>query len=182
MKQKSRSPYVEALAKPIPFDYFRVPTIFSDARNVQGGRFQMVMAEKLNALCRSYRVDPKEVNRQHALTLAQRHIPGFQIDRGKRRVHPRKKWDDVRLAKLWVLFRAARAEFPTDKSAIEYLAKRQELRELTGKTKPVWVEQLLDKARLSPLVQMMESVNSADRQFARKFLGSLSERAANEHR
>jgi hypothetical protein len=88
----------------------------------------------------------------------------------------------MRLAKLWVLFRAARAEFPTDKSAIEYLAKRKELRELTGKTKPVWVEQLLDKARLSPLVQMMESVNPADRQYARKFLGSLRGGAANEHR
>jgi hypothetical protein len=90
MKRKSQFWYVEALAKPIPFHFFRAPAILLDGRNVQGGRFQEVMGEKLNALCRAYRLDPEEINRQHALTLAQRYIPGFQIDREERRVHPRK--------------------------------------------------------------------------------------------
>jgi hypothetical protein len=39
----------------------------------------------------------------------------------------------------------------------------------------VWLEQLLDRARLSPLVLMIESANLADQKFTRKLLVSFSE-------
>jgi hypothetical protein len=92
-------------------------------------------------LCRSYDVDPVKVNRHHALILAQRLIPGFKIDRGKRRTHPQKKWDDIRLTALWMLYRSARPKFTSDRSAIQSLTKRKEIKEITGQARPVWLEQ-----------------------------------------
>ena len=76
---------------------------------------------------------------------------------------------------LWKLFRTARLEFPTNRSAINHLAKQREVRKLTGKVEAVWVGQLLDKARLSPLVQMIESTNPNDNEFGRKLLAALAE-------
>jgi hypothetical protein len=175
MKEKQRSNYSDGLAEPIPFAVFRAPAIFPSIRRVEIRQFQEVLEEKLNTLCHSYGVDPKEVNRHHALILAQRLIPGFQIDRGKRRTHPQKKWDDIRLIALWSLYRSARHKFTSDRSAIVSLAKRKEIREIIGKAKLVWLEQLLDRARLNPLVQMIESANPADQKFARKLLLALSE-------
>ena len=39
----------------------------------------------------------------------------------------------------------------------------------------MWLKQLLDRARLSPLVLMIESANPADQKFARKLLATFSE-------
>jgi hypothetical protein len=39
----------------------------------------------------------------------------------------------------------------------------------------VWLDQLLDRARLSPLVQMIESANPAAKKFAQKLLEAFSE-------
>jgi hypothetical protein len=175
MRQKSKPRYAGALAKPIPYGFFCVPTLFGGGRSVQAGRLQTVILEKLDALCRHHGVESDEVNRAHALTLARRYVPGFQIARGKPQIDPRKKWDDIRLARLRVLFRAARPKFPSDRSALAYIAKQKDLQQITGKAKFVWLEQLLDKARLSPLVQMMESGNPADRKFAWSFLAAFIE-------
>jgi hypothetical protein len=176
MTQKLKSSHGGALTKSIPFDYLRAPTIILDAQNVEGGRFQKLLQEKLTALCRTYDVDPEQVDREHALTLARRYISGFQIERHPRSAPKNRKWDDVRLAMLWKLFRKARQDFPNNRRAIEYLAKQRDVRKLTGKVQPVWVEQLLDKARLSPLVQMMESTNPSDNKFARKLLAAIGPR------
>jgi hypothetical protein len=174
MTEKHRSRDNEALAKPIPFSVFRAPAIFAGIRHIEIRHFQEILEEKLNTLCRSYEVDPVKVNRHHALILAQRLIPGFQIDRGKRRT-PQKKWDDIRLTALWMLYRSARPKFTSDRSAIQSLTRRKEIKEITGKANPVWLEQLLDRARLSPLVQMIESANPGDKKFAQKLLEALSE-------
>jgi len=182
MKQKRRSEHNETLATPIPFAVFRAPTIFPVRRRVESRHFQEVLDERLNTLCQAYEVDPKEVNRHHALTLAQRLIPGFQIDRGKRRAYPQKKWDDARLTALWILYRSARPSFDSDKSAIASLSKSKGIREITGTAKSVWVEQLLDRARLSPLVRMIESTNPADKKFARKLLETLSKSSEKNNR
>jgi hypothetical protein len=141
MKEKHRSDYDEALAKPLPFSVFRAPAIFRGIRHIEIRHFQEILEEKLNTLCRSYDVDPAKVNRHHALILAQRLIPGFQIDRGKRRTHPQKKWDDIRLTALWMLYRSARPKFTSDRSAIQSLTKRKEIKEITGQARPVWLEQ-----------------------------------------
>jgi hypothetical protein len=174
MKEKQRSEHNETLATPIPFAVFRAPTIFPLRRRVESRHFQEILDERLNALCLAYEVDPKEVNRHHALILAQRLIRGFQIDRGKRRTHLQKKWDDIRLTALWIFYRSARRTCRSDKSAIASLTRSKEIREITGKAKSVWVEQLLDRARLSPLVQMIDSAHPADKKFARKLLDALS--------
>ena len=92
MTRKLQSLLGRVLTKSIPFGYLRAPTISLDARNVDGGRFQKLLQEKLTALCRTYDVDPERVDRQHALTLARRYIPGFQIERGKRSTRKNKKW------------------------------------------------------------------------------------------
>jgi len=105
-----------------------ISIIFAHTRQVEVGHFQQIMREKLNALCRAYQVDPEEVNRHHALLLAQRFLPGFQIDRGKRRTHSPKKWDDVRLARLWTIYRSVRPKFDTDKAAIIHLARQSEIK------------------------------------------------------
>jgi hypothetical protein len=42
----------------------------------------------------------------------------------------------------------------------------------------VWLEQLLDRARLSSLVQMIDSANPADKTFARRLLATLSENSS----
>jgi hypothetical protein len=160
----------EVLAEPIPFDLFRVPSIFGGRFNPDSARFISLMQKRLDALCASFGVDPLCVNRHHALTLARRYVRGFQIDR--RNAHRSKKWDDLRLAQLWLLFLAARPCFSTDRLTAAFMAKQKSTRKLTGKVKPIWVEQLLDKARLSPLVQMLESSNPNDVQFARALLES----------
>ena len=162
MKEKQPSENNDTLTRRIPFDVFRAPTIFPVSRRLEIRQFQEVLDERLNTLCRAYEVDPKELNRHHALILAQRLLPGFQIDRGKRR-NPEKKWDDIRLTALWIFYRSARRSFMSDKSAIASRTRSREIREITGKAKSVWVEQLLDRARLSPLVQMIESANPADK-------------------
>jgi hypothetical protein len=76
---------------------------------------------------------------------------------------------------LWIGFRSIRRKFPSDRSASEYLASLKEIREFAGKAQPVWLEQLLVRARLSPLVLMIESANPADQKFARKLLVTFSE-------
>jgi hypothetical protein len=177
MKEKRRSGHEDTLDTPIPFAVFRAPTIFPVRRRIEIRHFQEVLDERLNTLCLAYEVDPKEVNRHHALILAQRLIPGFQIDRGKRRAHPQKKWDDTRLTALWIFYRSARPRFASDKSAIQSLTRCKEITEITGKAKSVWVEQLLDRARLSPLVQMIESANPADRKFALEIIVRLFEKS-----
>ena len=149
-----------------------MPTIF-DGRDIQAVKLQTVVLEKLDLLCRHYGVNSDEVNRRHALTLARRYVPGFQVARGKPPIDPRKKWDDIRLARLWILFRAARPNFPSDKNALASIAKQKDLQHITGKANFVWLEQLLDKARLSPLVQIIESGSPADRKFARNFLAGF---------
>jgi len=73
---------------------------------------------------------------------------------------------------------ADRPEAPTairtDLGAIfvSFLSRQKELEGITGKVEPVWVKQLLEKAKRSPLVQMMESDRPADRKFASKFLAT----------
>jgi hypothetical protein len=153
------------LTQPIPFDAFSAPSIFGRNFDPDSAPFALLMQERLDALCASFGVDPLCVNRHHALTLARRYVRGFQIDR--RNALRSRKWDDLRLAQLWLLFRAARPSFSTDRLTAAFLAKQNTTRKLTGRVKPIWVEQLLDKARLSPLVQMLESSNPNDVQFAR---------------
>jgi hypothetical protein len=167
MTQKLKSSHGGALTKSIPFDYLRAPTIILDAQNVEGGRFQKLLQEKLTALCRTYDVDPEQVDREHALTLARRYISGFQIERHPRSAPKNKKWDDVRLAMLWKLFCKARQDFPNNRRAIEYLAKQRDVRKLTGK---------VQQGPTNPLVQMMESANPSDNEFARKLLAAFGPR------
>jgi hypothetical protein len=164
--------YSGKLAKSIPHDMFRAPTILDDGNfrdSEQTPRLTAVILEKLDALCRYYGVEFRDVNHEHALTLARRYVPGFQIG-GGRPLGPRKKWNDIRLAQLWIFFRAARPEFRSDISALTHIAKHKGFQQITGKAKPVWLKQLVEKAKLSPLVQMMESSNPSDAEFAWNFL------------
>jgi hypothetical protein len=82
MKEKQPSNPNEALAKPLPFAIFRAPAIFPGTRPTEIRHFQEILQEKLDALCRSYDVSPEEVNRHHALILAQRHIRAFNSTEG----------------------------------------------------------------------------------------------------
>jgi hypothetical protein len=82
MRRKSRHGYSGTLAEPIPYDFFRGPTIFAGS-GVQAVKLQTVVLEKLDVLCRHYGVDSEAVNRRHALTLARRYVPGFHVARGK---------------------------------------------------------------------------------------------------
>jgi hypothetical protein len=168
-KKIATRPSDKLLTQLIPFDSFRAPSIFGRA-TPNSANFVFLMQERLDALCASFGVDPLRVNRHHALTLARRYVGGFQIER--RNVHRSKKWDDLRLAQLWLLFRAARPSFSTNSLTTAFLARQNNTRKLTGRVKPIWIEQLLDKARLSPLVQMLESSNPTDVQFARALLES----------
>jgi hypothetical protein len=77
-----------------------------------------------------------------------------------------------------MLYRSARPKFTSDRRAIQSLTRRKEIKEITGQAKPVWLQQLLDRARLSPLVQMIESANPADKTFARRLLATLSENSS----
>jgi hypothetical protein len=132
-----------------------------------------MILERLDALCRHYGVDHRDISEEPVLALARRYVPGFQIDRGGRsHTGTRKKWDDIRLAQLWLRYRAVRSRFTSDKAATAYLSRQKELEGITGKVEPVWVKQLLEKAKRSPLVQMMESDRPADRKFASKFLAT----------
>ena len=85
----------ELLTQPIPFDSFRVPSIFGRSFNPDSAQFLSLMQKRLDALCASFSVDPLCVNRHHALTLARRYVRGFQIER--RNARRSKKWDDLRL-------------------------------------------------------------------------------------
>ena len=163
MRPASKSPYRGTLVRPIDYESYLGANDF-------GGSLidpTIVISEKLTALCRYYGVKPTEINREHVLTLASRYVPGFQIGRVKR---PRRKWDDVRLAQLWMCFRSVRLKLSNDDSAIANIAVHRDLQRIAGAVKPVWLKQLLDKAKLSPLVQMLESSNLCDNDFARKFL------------
>ena len=130
----------ELLTQPIPFNSFRVPSIFGRSFNPNSAHFVSLMQKRLDALCASFSVDPLCVNRHHALTLARRYVRGFQIER--RNARRSKKWDDLRLAQLWLLFRAARPSFSTDRLTAAFMAKQSTTRRLTGRVKPIWVEQL----------------------------------------
>jgi hypothetical protein len=163
MTWATKAPYEGILATPMAFDLFRgIPL------NARRSETSSLIASKLEALCRYYEIDVGKVNRQLVLTLARRYVPGFQLNRSAQA--RRKRWNDLRLAELWLLFRQARAKFPTDKGALEHIARDQRFRRFAGDVKPVWVGQLLDKARHSPLVQMLESSNPIDREFARRFM------------
>jgi hypothetical protein len=118
-----------------------------------------ILSNKLSALCNEYGVKPKEVDRELILVLARRYVPGFQIDKGTVRRH--KKWDDLRLAQLWVVFRSARSTAASDKSAVVKLVQRSDVQGIAGNVKVIWILQLLTRAKLSPLVQMMESPRSS---------------------
>jgi hypothetical protein len=78
-------------------------------------------------------------------------------------------------SQIQLTFRSIRRKFPSDRSESEYLASLKEIREFAGKAQFVWLERLLDRARLSPLVLMIESANPADQKFARKLLATFSE-------
>lgn len=156
------------LTKPIPFRSFRLPTIFTGRLAHESPDFLALVESRLDTLFVAWGIDPTRVNRPHALALARRYVRGFQIER--RRQARAKKWDDINLARLWLLFREARPNFPTDWEATVALANRTTTRKLAGKVKPIWIEQLLDRARFSPLVQMLESDNPVDTEFARRLL------------
>ena len=167
MRPTSKSPYRGTLVRPINYETY-VSTNGSSGSAIDP---TIVLSGKLNALCRYYGVEPTEINREHVLILAGRYVPGFQIGRVKR---PRRKWDDVRLAQLWIYFRGVRRECSSDESAIGNILMHQDFQRIMANLKPVWIKQLLDKARLSPLVQMLESSNPCDNDFAKKFLSKHS--------
>ena len=167
MRPTSKSPYRGTLVRPINYETY-VSTNGSSGFPIDP---TIVLSGKLNALCRYYGVDPTEINRGHVLILAGRYVPGFQIGRVK---PPRRKWDDVRLAQLWMFFRSARRECTNDESAIGIILMHRDFRRIIANLQPVWIKQLLDKARLSPLVQMLESSNPCDDDFAQKFLSKHS--------
>ena len=96
--------YSGILAEPIPPRVFRT--------SMRAGKLHRLTVEKLDAVCRYYGVDRHNIKQDHVLTLARRYVPGFQIGRSKPvATAAGKKWDDVRLARLWLLFRAIRPEF-----------------------------------------------------------------------
>ena len=167
MRPNSKSPYRGTLVRPINYESY------GSTNGSSGSPIDptIVLSKKLNALCRYYGVKPTEINREHVLILAGRYVPGFQIGRDKR---PRRKWDDVRLAQLWMFFRSTRRECSNDESAIGNIVMHQDFRRIVANLKPVWIKQLLAKARLSPLVQMLESSNPCDNDFAQKFLSKHS--------
>jgi hypothetical protein len=165
MRPSSKSPYHGTLARPINYE------TYVSTNGSSGSPPPKVLSGKLNALCRYYGVEPTEINREHVLILAGRYVPGFQIGRVK---PPRRKWDDVRLAQLWMYFRSVRRECSNDESAIGNILVHQDFQRIMANLKPVWIKQLLDKARLSPLVQMLESSNPCDNDFAQKFLSKHS--------
>ena len=94
----------------------------------------IVLSDKLNALCRYYGVKPTDINRGHVLILASRCVPGFQIGRAKR---ARRKWDDIRLAQLWMSFRSVSRTFSNDESAAANIAMREDFQRIAGNVKPV---------------------------------------------
>jgi hypothetical protein len=73
------------------------------------------------------------------------------------------------LAQLWLFFRAARARLKSDKDALAHIANQEDIR-ITGSVKVAWLKQLTEKAKRNPLVQMIESDNPSDREFAPNFL------------
>jgi len=131
--------------------------------------YSAIISVKLEELCRGYGVNPQHVNLQLILALARRYEPGFQVA-GKLPRPP--KWNDFRLARLWREFRNIRANFKTDKAALAYIAVQSDLRQITGKVKVVWLQQILDRAKKSALVQLMESSDEIDREFAQRFLAA----------
>ena len=163
MRSTSKLPYRGTLVRPITYDSY-----LSANRSGGSPKNVTIVSDKLTALCRYYGVTPAKVNREHVLTLAMRYVPGFQIGRVKRPRHGR--WDDVRLAQLLIYFRSARQNFSNDESALANIAKLEDFQQITGNVKLVWVKQLLDRASRSPLVQMLESSNPCDNDFAQKFL------------
>jgi hypothetical protein len=167
MRPTSKSPYRGTLVRPINYETY-VSTNGSGGSAID---LTIALSGKLSALCRYYGVEPTEINREHVLILAGRYVPGFQIGRVKR---ARRKWDDVRLAQLWMYFRSVRRECSNDESAIGIILMHQDFQWILANLKPVWIKQLLDKARLSPLVQMLESSNPCDNDFAQKFLSKHS--------
>jgi hypothetical protein len=162
MPPRTTSAYQGILSRPIGYDALGSP------------RDTRALADKFDALCFCFDVKPQSVDRDLVLVLARRYVPGFQV--GKARDPPQKKWDDVGLARLWLACRAARPGFSTDKETLSQICRRGSIRRLTGKVKPVWIQQLLNKARLSPLVQLLESNNPADNKFARRFIAKHSSR------
>jgi hypothetical protein len=130
----------------------------------------VMISAKLEELCRCHGVSPQEVNLDLIVRLARRHVPGFQV--AGTRLPRRPKWNDFRLARLWKEFRNIRGDFDTDKSALAYIAAQSDFCQITGDVKFVWVKQMLERAKRSPLVQLMESSNKLDREFAQRFLAS----------
>lgn len=162
MASRTKSAYEGILSQPIGYGALAAT------------RGTEALAAKIDALCLCFGVEPQSVDRNLVLVLARRYVPGFQV--GKAKEPPQKKWDDIGLARLWMLCRETRPGFSTDKETIAQICRRENVRRLTGKVKPVWVQQLLNKARLSPLVQLIESSKPADNQFAREFLAKHSSR------
>jgi len=157
--------YEGLLAKPIPLASMR-----SSGSGMPARHSNAVFARKLRALCECYKVDPEDVNLEHVLTLARRYVPGFQIERKRR---PRmRKWDDVRLAQFWLNFSNCRPRFQNDISTLTHMWGRSEVQELTGPVELAWLRQLLDKARRSPLVQLLASPRPSNREFARQFMNN----------
>ena len=131
--------------------------------------YSAIISVKLEEFCHSYGVNPRHVNLQLILALARRYEPGFQVA-GKLPRTP--KWNDFRLARLWREFQNVRADFKTDKAALAYMAMQSDFRQINGEVKVVWLQQILDRAKRSPLVQLMESSNEIDREFAQRFLAA----------
>lgn len=156
MAGSAKSDYEGILSQPIEYD------ALSTLRDTGA------IASRIDALCLSFGVDPRNVNRPLVLRLARRYVPGFQIGKVKR---PRqRKWDDIGLASLWLLRRDVQRGSNVDKETVAKVLRHESVWQITGKIKPVWIQQLLNKARLSPLVQLIESSNPADNQFAREFI------------
>jgi hypothetical protein len=165
--RRFRVPYQGVLARPIEYESFS-----------KAGR--QSLAAKVDALCAYYGIQPESINRDLLVVLARRYVPGFQV--GKFREPKQKRWDDIQLARLWLLYRQSRLRFGSDKEAIAHLHALKATQRLTGAIMLVWLGQLIDKAKRSPLVQLLESGNPSDKEFARKFLDAHAGRRSPDAR
>jgi hypothetical protein len=165
--RRNRVLYQGILAQPIEYNSFS-----------KAGR--QSLAPRVDALCAHYGIKPDSINRDRVTILARRYVPGFQV--GKFREPKQKRWDDIHLARLWLVFSVARRRFTTDKEAIAYVYSLKATQRLTGAIMLVWLGQLIDKAKRSPLVQLLESGNPSDKDFARKFLDAHAGRRTPEAR
>ena len=160
MGETTRSGYEGVLSQPIDYNVLRTL------------RYNRTLDSRIDALCLCFGVDPHAVNRTLVLVLARRYVPGFQL--GKAKVPLQKKWDDIGLAHLWLLCRDTRPRYTTNQKSLIEICRQTSVRRFAGNVKPIWIQQLLNKARLSPLVQLLESGNPIDNQFAKQFLAKHS--------